>query len=151
MRTPERDWTRRLTVRWADVDANGHMRNTAYSEFAADARIAFLAERGFTLHRLRELGIAPVVLVEELTYRRESHLGEELWVGVAVASLSADAARGRIEQPIRKADDSTAAIVRLDGGWLSLEKRTLVAPPAALAEVMHTAPRSEHFHVLDRA
>jgi acyl-CoA thioester hydrolase len=70
VRTPEREWTRRLTVRWADVDANGHMRNTAYSEFAADARIAFLAERGFTLHRLRELGIAPVVLAPSTGHPR---------------------------------------------------------------------------------
>jgi hypothetical protein len=28
--------TQPITEPWADVDAHGHMRNTAYSEFAAD-------------------------------------------------------------------------------------------------------------------
>jgi YbgC/YbaW family acyl-CoA thioester hydrolase len=140
--TARAPWTRAATVRWADVDANGHMRNTAYSDFASDARLAFFAEHGFPLERLHELGITPVILTEELTYRREATLGEELVVSVAVSSLNYDASRGSMEQRITKANGSTAAIVRLDGAWLALDTRTLVSPPAQLAEVMRSAPRA---------
>jgi acyl-CoA thioester hydrolase len=142
-------WTRPITVRWADVDANGHMRNTAYSEFAADARMAFLAGHGFQIRRFHALGIAPVALKEELTYRRECTLGDELEVGVAVSAMTADASYGRIEHEIRKANGEIAAIVRVDGGWLSVDERELIAPPDELADVMRSAPRTADFAALE--
>jgi acyl-CoA thioester hydrolase len=134
-------WTRRITVRWADVDANGHMRSSAYSDFASDARVAFFAERGFPLGRLHRLRLTPVILAERLSYRREAMLGEELSVSVAVAELDEDASRGTMEHRIRKADGSVAALVRTDGAWLSLETRRIVAPPRELAQAMRSAPR----------
>jgi acyl-CoA thioester hydrolase len=136
------EWARRITVRWADVDANGHMHNTAYSDLASDARLAFFAEHGFPLGKLRQLRLAPVILAERLSYRREAMLGEELSVSVAVAGLNEDASRGTMEHRIRKADGAVAALVRIDGAWLSLETRKIVAPPRDLAQVMRSAPRS---------
>jgi acyl-CoA thioester hydrolase len=143
------EWARLVTARWADVDANGHMRNTAYSDLASDARFAFFAEHGFPLARLHGLGVTPVILAERLTYRREVMLGERLIVSVAVAALSGDSGRATMEQRIRKADGVTAATVQIDGGWLSLETRKLTGPPAELANVMRGAPRTEEFTVLE--
>jgi acyl-CoA thioester hydrolase len=142
-------WTHPIGVRWADVDANGHMRNTAYSEFAADARVAFLADHGFPLQRLHELGIAPVIMTEELRYRRECMLGERLTVSVAISALSDDARRARVEQEISKPDGTAAAVVRLDGGWLPVHERALITPPPELAEVMRAAPRTDDFVALN--
>jgi acyl-CoA thioester hydrolase len=136
------EWTRRVTVRWADADANGHMRNTAYSELANEARFAFLAERGFTARRLRGLGVAPVILTESLIYRREVLPGEEVTVSLATARLSPDASRATLEHQIRKADGATAARVELDTAWLSLETRKLIVPPTELAAVLRAAPRA---------
>jgi acyl-CoA thioester hydrolase len=146
---PAREWwARPLTVRWSDVDANGHMRNTAYSEIATEARLAYFAERGIPLGRLTDLGIAPVLLTEQVVYRREAMLGEELSVSVAFAALSRDASRGTVKQRIRKPDGATAALVAVEGGWLSLESRRIVAPPEELAHVMRTAPRTPEFRLM---
>jgi acyl-CoA thioester hydrolase len=146
---PPTEWARRTTVRWSDVDANGHARNTAYSDFATDARFAFLAEHGFTLGELHARRLTAVMLAERLTYRREVMLGEALSVSVALAALSGDASRATVEQRIRTADGATAAVVQTDCGWLSLETRRLAAPPDELAHVLRAAPRTEAFEVLE--
>src|SRR5512136_61226 len=67
---------RRFTVRWADVDANGHLRNTAYSELCSDTRIALLAAGGYGWERFRAEGFGPVLLRESLEYLREGKMGE---------------------------------------------------------------------------
>jgi acyl-CoA thioester hydrolase len=139
-----REWMTPITVRWSDVDANGHARNTAYSDFASDARFAYLAEHGFPLAQLHALGLTPVILAEQLTYRREVTLGERLSVGVAVAGLNADASRATMEHRITKPDGATAAVVRIDGAWLSLDTRRLAVPPEQLAHVLRAAPRTEN-------
>jgi acyl-CoA thioester hydrolase len=140
-------WANRTTVRWSDVDANGHARNTAYSDFATDARIAFLAEHGFTLEAIHARRLTPVILAEWLTYLREVMFGEALSVSVALAALSGDASRATLEHRIRTADGATAAVVQTDCAWLSLETRKLAAPPDELAHVMRCAPRTETFEV----
>jgi acyl-CoA thioester hydrolase len=142
------EWVTRITVRWSDVDANGHARNTAYSDFASDARFAFLAEHGFPLAKLHALRLTPVILAERLTYRREVTLGEQLSVSVAVAGLSDDASRGTMEHRITKADGASAAVVRIDAAWLSLKTRRLAAPPEQLVKVMRAAPRTKAFEAL---
>jgi acyl-CoA thioester hydrolase len=143
------EWARRITVRWSDVDANGHARNTAYSDFATDARFAFLAEHGFPLGELHARRLTAVMLAERLTYRREVMFGEAISVSVALAALSGDASRATVEHRIRTADGATAAVVQTDCAWLSLETRRLAAPPDDLAQVMRAAPRTEAFEVLE--
>jgi acyl-CoA thioester hydrolase len=141
-------WATRATVRWSDLDANGHLRNTAYSDLATDARLGFFAEHGFALGRFRELGIGPVTLSERLTYRREVLLGEELTVDFVVAALTPDASRGTVESQICKRSGEAAAVVAVDAAWLSLERRKLVAPPEELAQLLLSAPRTPAFEAL---
>ena len=144
---PER-WATQATVRWSDLDANGHLRNTAYSELATDARLEFFAEHGFALERFRELGIGPVILAERLTYRREARLGDGLTVDLVIAALSPDASLGTVISTIRTRGGETAAAVAVEAGWLSLELRKLVAPPEELARLLVSAPRSPGFEAL---
>jgi acyl-CoA thioester hydrolase len=142
-------WARRATLRWSDFDVNGHLRNTAYSDLANEARLAFFAEHGFALGRLRDLGIGPVILAERSTYCREVRLGEELTVDFVVAAMAPDARRGTVENRIRKPSGEAAAVVAVEAGWLSLERRGLVAPPPAVARLLLSAPRTPGFEVLD--
>jgi acyl-CoA thioester hydrolase len=141
-------WATRATVRWSDLDANGHLRNIAYSDLATDARLAFFAEHGITLERLRELGIGPVILAERLTYRREVLFGEELTVDFAVAALAPDGSRCTVESRIGKDGGDVAAVVAVDAGWLSLGRRKLVTPPEEIARLLLSAPRTPEFEVL---
>ncbi|MCP4204821.1 MAG: acyl-CoA thioesterase [bacterium] len=53
-------------VRWADLDPNRHMRNTAYLDYATEVRFAYLAENGFPQARFAEDNFGPVIFREEI-------------------------------------------------------------------------------------
>lgn len=136
-------FSRTFTVRWADCDVNGHMRNTAYSEYGIDVRIAFLAELGFPYERLAELGIGPVLLREELDYLRELKMGERLTVDFRQLGLSPDGVRFRFRHDFTKENGKPAARIVLDGGWMDLRQRRLTAPPEPLARAFTALQKAE--------
>jgi acyl-CoA thioester hydrolase len=141
-------YTKTFTVRWADCDVNGHMRNTAYSEYAIDARVAYLGEHGFGLDRMLEAGFGPVILREEIDYLREVRLGESVRVDVTLLGLSPECARFRFGHAFEKEDGKACARIVLAGGWLDLRARRLTAPPEALALVLRAIPRGEGYEEL---
>ncbi len=133
----------RFTVRWADCDANGHMRNTAYSEYAVDVRVGFLDAPGWGFEQFRASGFGPVLLREEIDYLRELKMNETVEVDFEQLGLSADGSRFRIRHDFTKAGGKPAARIVLEGGWMDLRTRRLAPPPEALARVFARAPRAE--------
>lgn len=140
---------RTFTVIWADIDANRHMRNTAYAEYASHTRFAYLAAHGFTLQRLAELGVGPVVFRESTEYTRELHLDDTLAVTLELAAGAPDGSRWRFRHELLHvaADGARtrAAVHTIDGAWLHLAARKLTAPPAELAAALAALPRSADF------
>ena len=51
-------------VRWADIDANSHMRHSAYYDYAAHLRVQLLKSIGMDIMTLSKLGIGPVLFRE---------------------------------------------------------------------------------------
>ncbi len=137
-----------IVVRWQDIDANRHVRNTAYSEFATDTRFRYLAAHGFAAERLEELRFGPVILREEIRYRREVMLGQTVTVDFTTAGLSADASHWRVRQQIRLPDGRESAVVTLEGGWIHMDTRRLIEPPADLVAVLRRLPRTSDFEEL---
>lgn len=137
-----------FVVRWADCDMNGHLRNTGYSEYCIDARVAYLSDRGFPPTRYAELGFGPVILREEIEYLRELRIAEEFRVDVRMQGLSPECARFKFAHVLTRHDGVVAGKLSLLGGWMDLRTRRLSAPPPQLQEVMRTAPRVESFEEL---
>lgn len=125
-------------VRWAEMDPNGHMRHSAYADFAADQRVAFLARIGFDLPAFARLRLGPILFREETRFLKEVRLGEAIRVDGQLTSLSEDGGRWTIVHTITKADGRVAATVTVDGAWLDLDKRKLCPPPPELAAAMQT-------------
>jgi acyl-CoA thioester hydrolase len=136
---------RRFVVRWADADANGHLRNTAYAEYANDTRVALFASFGYSWTRFQSLRLGPVLFREEIEYRREASIGEEVLVDALGAGVAPDVSRWSIRHRLWKADGTEMAHVTVVGSWLDLEARRAVAPPHDLAEALRSMPRSEPF------
>lgn len=124
------------TVRWAELDPNGHMRHSAYADFAADQRVHWLASMGFDVKRFAELQIGPILFREETKYLKEIRGGEQIRVEGRVASSAPDGSRWTIEHTLYKADGRVAATVTVDGAWLDLGRRKLTVPPPDLAAAM---------------
>ena len=138
-------YARQFLAGWRTMDFNGHLANTAYLDLAADVRMAFFAEHGFSPVEFRRLSIGPVVRRDELEYFREIDLHETVTVTHAALAMSPDGARFTLENEIWAADGERAAVVRSTGGWLDLRARKLVAPPPALMEAMRKVPRKPSF------
>ncbi|HEX9307496.1 MAG TPA: thioesterase family protein [Anaeromyxobacter sp.] len=136
-------YAKTFTVRWADCDANGHMRNTAYSEYAIDVRIAFLSEHGFAFDQFLASGIGPVLLREEIDYLRELKLGESVEVDFRQLGHTADGSRFRLQHDFTKSNGKQAARLVLELAWMDLSTRRLAPPPEPLGRAMALVPRGE--------
>lgn len=140
---------RELEVIWAHLDANRHMRNTAYSEFATHARIDYFFQHGYSLDKLGKEGIGPVLLKEEVTYFREVQMQERLRITVALQRSTEQYDRYTITQNILKTNGKKAARVVIHGAWMNLETRRLVEPPQELVEkVILTIPKTDDYEVV---
>jgi acyl-CoA thioester hydrolase len=136
-------YSKTFTVRWADCDVNGHMRNTSYSELTIDVRVEYMAEHGAPLEALLASGFGPVILREEIDYLREYRLGDTVTVDMEVLGTSADGSRFRIQHNFTNAAGKAAAKIVLEGGWMDMKIRRLAPPPAPIARIWDEAPRGE--------
>jgi len=135
-------YAKTFTVRWADCDVNGHMRNTSYSEYTIDVRIAFLAEHGWTFDQFVAAGIGPVILREEIDYLRELKLGEPVEVDFEQLGMSADGSRFKVHHRFKKSNGKAAARLVLEGAWMDMRVRRIAPPPEGLARAFAKAPRA---------
>jgi len=132
-------------VGWGDLDGNHHMANTAFLDHAADARFLFFAANGFPVSRFSLERIGPVIVHDELSYRRELRLLEEFTVDLELFGLSAEGTRFELGNTFRLANDEVVATVRSVGLWFDLEKRRPRPPPPELDEVQRKMPRGDGF------
>jgi acyl-CoA thioester hydrolase len=144
------EFARPFVAGWASIDANGHLANTSYLDLAADARISFFAEHGFSPSDFRALSIGPVIQREQLEYFKEIHLHQTVIVTFAALGMSIDASRFIVENEIRTESGARSAIVRSTGGWLDLTTRQLAVPPPPLRAAMAKVPRVPGFVELPR-
>lgn len=148
MTTPTPPFTRTFHVRWADLDFNAHMKNTAYLDLGPDVRMMFFAENGFPMQEFERLRIGPVILRDEADYYRELKLLDSVTVDLVLAGLSEDNKRFRIRNHFFREDGKMAARVTSTGGWLDLDARKLITPPESLLQALLAMPRSEDFETL---
>lgn len=128
-------FTQTVEVRWSDLDANQHMRHSAYADLCTHARLGWLAQSGFAGGEFARLGLGPVLFQESTEYFREVHLGEALTIDIRLEAASPDYGRWKLRQDMHKADGRLAATHRVAGAWLDLATRKLIAPPTVLAEI----------------
>jgi acyl-CoA thioester hydrolase len=136
-----------FAVRWSDLDANRHVRNTVFSEFATHTRFRLLESHGFDQASFERLRFGPVMLREEIRYRRELAFGEQVVVHVMIAGLSDDGSQWRVQQEVARAGKQ-AAVLTIDGAWIHLDERKLIAPPEGLLSILRALPRIDGFEVL---
>lgn len=141
-------YAKTLFASWADMDFNSHMRNTAFLDKSADVRMMFFAENGFPMSEFLRLRLGPVVMKDEVEYRREVGLLQEITVTLAVAGHADDGSRFQLRNEILQRDGTVCARVTSIGGWLDLAARKLIAPPEALHQAMKSLPQTSDFQVL---
>ena len=137
-----------LTAGWRDMDYNSHMANTAYLDRAADVRMHYFAENGFSAEDMLRMRIGPVVMKDEIEYFREVKLLEEIRVSLVCAGLAPDGSRFVLRNEFAHLDGKRCAVVTSTGGWLDLNARKLIAPPDPIRKAMEALNRIEEFREL---
>ena len=122
-------------VLWSQIDANQHMRHSAYADFAAQARLNMLEKLGLGPNTLLNQKIGPVLFREELFYLREVSLGDHIKISCELIKSRADGSRWSIRHELYRGDGIKAAIINVDGAWIDMEKRKLCLLPEEISRL----------------
>ncbi len=124
------------------------MANVAFLGRATDARFEYFERCGFPGRRFAIERIGPVVLREEIIYRRELRFQDEFTVDLQVTGISSDGIRFSVQHTFRDATGQVAAVVTSEGLWLDLESRRPRAPSAELDAAQRALPRADSYREL---
>ena len=138
-------YSKTLFAGWGDMDFNAHMRNTAFLDKSADVRMMFFSENGFSMEDFSRLNLGPVVMKDEVEYKKEVGLLQEVEVTLAIAGLSPDGSRFIMRNEIFRPDGKLCARITSAGGWLDLSARKLVAPPDALLAALQSLAQTSDY------
>jgi acyl-CoA thioester hydrolase len=138
-------------VRWTDIDANRHVRYSAYIDAAAELRYRFFTEHNLPPEAFDTMGISPVYTSLTANFFREVRLGETLTITLVLAGLSPQGIRWKVQHDFFKANGKKAVTVWLEGTILDLATRQPSIPTPEIMSVYQQVPRSANFEVLSEA
>lgn len=132
-------------VIWAHIDANRHMRHSAYADYCAQARSNLLNKMGLSLEKFASDQIGPILFREELIYYREILLDEYIRVTVEMTKYNTVNSRFSFRHEIYRSDGTKCAVINVDGAWMDLRIRKLTNLPADWQAIMHRIPKSSDY------
>ncbi|MFZ4860823.1 acyl-CoA thioesterase [Sphingobacterium sp. Mn56C] len=132
-------------VLWAQIDANQHLRHSAYADFCAQARTNMLFKMGLSIADFGKYKIGPILFREELIYKREIRIDEFIQVGVELTKFNPKNGRFSFRHYVYKENGDQAAIVHVDGAWLDLASRKLTNIPPEWDAVIQNIPKSDDY------
>ena len=138
-------FSRVIQIRWADIDANRHLRHSAYFDYGATVRVMFFSENGLSTQKLEELQTGPILFREEAIFKREIRFEDQIAVDVALVRATSNYNRWSFRHTFTKADGGIAAIINLDAAWIDLVKRKLTTPGEFIQSIFERCPRAEDF------
>lgn len=135
-------------VGWFDLDANRHMKNTAYMEKSVDCRLRYFNSIGVSPDIFAKWKVAFVVVNDQVTYSRELFLGDRMRVQMLCGGVNAKGTRFLVVNRILTPDGEKVYEIRSMVVWLNTETRKTTAPPPELAELIQSMARTEDFAAL---
>lgn len=143
-------YKKEFEIRWSDIDANGHLANSAYTNFMSHTRMAFFIEYEFSMQQLAKFGIGPVVFYEHTYYYKESFIGKPITVSLELSGLSEDGMFFKFEHNLYNYKGEHLASSDMLGSWIDLKTRKLTVLPEALIKLSQKFPRTEDFKILTK-
>lgn len=132
-------------VLWAQIDANRHLRHSAYADFCAQARSNLLNKSGLSLEKFSTHQIGPILFKETSTYFKEVKMDEFVFVSVEVTKYNKVNSRFSFRHTIYKGEGKKCATVEVDGAWMDLVQRKLTAVPDDWKSIIENLPKAEDY------
>lgn len=139
-----------IQIRWADIDANRHLRHSVYFDYGATVRVQFLSAGGLTTEKFESLKMGPVLFREEAIFKREVRLEDQITVDAEITRMTEDCGRWSLRHNFIKADGTIAAVLNVDGAWIDLEKRKLTVPDEFVRSIFEHFPKAPDFEWVKR-
>jgi len=137
-----------VQIRWADIDANHHLRHSAYYDFGAMVRTRYF--RDLKLGALfKSQNIGPILFREEAVFRREILHEDVITVDFKVQKARRDYSRWTVVHTFLKQDGILATTITVDMAWIDLATRKIGVPNLEIKNKMNTLPRTENFCWVD--
>lgn len=134
-------------VRWSDIDANRHLANSAYVEYCAQTRMAFMSRHKMGLTELNRWGIGPVILHERFSFFKEIYMNQDVVVSLEISGFSEDAAIYRFLHKFFLPDGTHCATAEATGVWIDMMLRKSTTPPGDILEVMREFQSDNHLEM----
>jgi acyl-CoA thioester hydrolase len=139
-------YSKKLEIRWADLDPNFHVLHSKYYDFGAYCRMVFLTEHGLTPAVMMENNIGPIIFREECIFKREIKFGDELVVFLKLSKCNEDASRWSMVHELWTNGNILAATITIDGAWLDTKIRKLAKPPEVCKIGLNQIPKTDDFN-----
>jgi acyl-CoA thioester hydrolase len=139
-------YSKKLEIRWADLDPNFHVLHSKYYDFGAYCRMAFLTEHGLTPAVMMENNIGPIIFREECVFKREIKFGDELEVFLKLSKCNEDGSRWSMVHELWINGNTLAAFITIDGAWLDTKIRKLAKPPEVCKIGLNQIPKTDDFN-----
>ena len=137
-----------FTTKWSDFDPNRHMRHTAYNDYAAEARVRYFSHAGFPVDTIAKDGIGPVLFSEYTSFKKEIHIGENIFINAKLLGLSTDQRKWKIRHEVFNQTGKLSAIIDVYGAWIDLHKRKLTALPDKYKTLFNQMDKADDYTVL---
>lgn len=118
-----------IEVRWADCDANKHMRHSAYSDMCAHTRIGFLLHIGMNEEWFKETNLSPVMFKEQTEYFAEIFMGEAVTITIELGPDTGSEKSICWINNMYKEDGTLAAKHQVVVGWMDMKQRRIAQLP----------------------
>jgi acyl-CoA thioester hydrolase len=138
-------YSKKVEIRWSDLDPNFHLRHSCYYDFGAYCRMAFLTEQGITPAAMMQHHTGPIIFREECVFKREIKFGEAIEINVKLDKVSADYRKWTMVHEIWVNGSTLAAILTIDGAWMDTAQRKVTAPPEQFIAGFGLMPKSDTY------
>ncbi|MCD8431535.1 acyl-CoA thioesterase [Tenacibaculum finnmarkense] len=132
-------------TRWADFDANIHMRHTAYNDYAAEVRLRFFKEHNISIQDFTKEKTGPILFEENTKFLREVHMGTDISVNLKIIGLSNKGERWKIQHEVFNEKGDLSAVITVYGAWLDLVKRKLTVPSEKFQTIFNKVEKIADF------
>ncbi|MBE7696349.1 acyl-CoA thioesterase [Tenacibaculum finnmarkense] len=132
-------------TRWADFDANIHMRHTAYNDYAAEVRLRFFKEHNIFIQDFTKEKTGPILFEENTKFLREVHMGTDISVNLKIIGLSNKGERWKIQHEVFNEKGDLSAVITVYGAWLDLVKRKLTVPSEKFQTIFNKVEKTADF------
>lgn len=144
---PMTQFSKKVEIRWSDLDPNFHVLHSKYYDFGAYCRMAFLVEHGLTPAVMQQYNIGPILFREECVFKREITFGDEIEINVTLQKRSSDYSRWSMVHEIWKSKEILSAVINIDGAWIDTQKRKLALPPKVVSKIFDEIPKGTDFFI----